>query len=189
MLGFPGILTYTPPGANIYYNRPEVQAALHTPNIKWEMCSSDDVFVAGGGRAGPHAEGDLSPDPIQGVLPRVIEETQRVLVANGDLDYIIITNGTLLAIQNMTWGGQMGFQSQPSAPFVVDMPDVQWSDAFKASGLEGLNGPQGQMGIQHYERGLMWVQVWGAGHMLPQYQPRAGYMHLEWVLGRTDTLG
>lgn len=102
------------------------------------------------------------------------------------MDYIIITNGTLLAIQNMTWAGQLGFQTEPSEPFVIDMPDIHYSKVYEDSGLAGLNGPQGQMGIQHFERGLMWVQVWGAGHMVPQYQPRVGYKNLEWVLGRIE---
>lgn len=45
--------------------------------------------------------GETSADPIQYTLPRVIERTGRVLISNGDLDMIILTNGTLLAIQNM----------------------------------------------------------------------------------------
>lgn len=46
--------------------------------------------------------GDTSPDPIQHVLPRVIKATNRVLMSKDNLDMIIITNGTLLSIQNMT---------------------------------------------------------------------------------------
>ena len=38
-----------------------------------------------------------------GVLPQIIEATNRVLVSNGDWDAVIYTNATLLAIQNMTW--------------------------------------------------------------------------------------
>ena len=50
-------------------------------------------------------QSDTSPDPIQKVLPQVIESTNRVLVGNGNLDMVIITNGTLMSIQNMTWNG------------------------------------------------------------------------------------
>jgi carboxypeptidase D len=64
------------------------------------------VFVGTGGSLN---EGDLSIDSMYKVLRQVIEKTNRVLVANGDLDYEVITNGTLMAIQNMTWNGQMGF--------------------------------------------------------------------------------
>jgi hypothetical protein len=63
---------------------------------------------------GPEGEGDTSLDPIQSVLPRVIGATNRVLVSNGDLDMSIIADGTLLVIQNMSWGGELDFQSQPN---------------------------------------------------------------------------
>jgi carboxypeptidase D len=94
--------------------------------------------------SGPEGEGDLSADSIQKVLPQVIEATNRVLIANGDYDMIIITNGSLLSIQNMTFNGQLGFQQKPSTSIII--PE------------------QGNMGIQHYERGLMWAETYMSGH-------------------------
>lgn len=47
---------------------------------------------------------------------------------------------------------------------------------------------QGIMGVQHYERGLMWAETKQAGHMEPQYQPRVSYQHVKWLLGRTETI-
>jgi carboxypeptidase D len=64
-------------------------------HIDWLECGSGPVFV---GNGGPQGEGDLSPDPFQSVLPRVIEATNRVLVANGQLDMEILTNGTLVCL-------------------------------------------------------------------------------------------
>jgi carboxypeptidase D len=102
-----------------YFNRPEVKTALHVPQGgTWSECSKKRVFVGPRGR-GPQREGDLSADPIQKVLPQVISATNRVLVANGDYDMVIITNGTLLAIQNMTWNGLLGFQQRPVTPINV----------------------------------------------------------------------
>lgn len=101
---------------------------------------------------------------------------------------IIITNGTLLSIQNMTWNGELGFQTEPSTPIIITEPDLQYEAAFDANGYNGLDDPQGYMGIQHYERGLMWAETFQAGHMQPEYQPRSSYRHIEWVLGRIDTL-
>ncbi|PMD46844.1 alpha/beta-hydrolase [Hyaloscypha variabilis F] len=106
-------------------------------------------------------------------LPQVIEHTNRVLVANGDLDFVIITNGTLLAIQNMTWNGKLGFQEKPSAPIIITEPDLQY---------------EGTVGVQHYERGLMWAETYLSGHMEPEYQPRTSYRHIQWVLGRINQL-
>ena len=189
VLAFPGSLFYQYPGATVYFNRTDVKTALHAPlDVDWTECSNEPVFV--GGLSGPETEGDTSADPIQHVLPQVIEATNRVLVANGDLDMVIITNGTLLAIQNMTWNGKLGFQTKPSTPINITLADLQYPAVFDANGAfyAGLDGPQGIMGIQHYERGLMWAETFLSGHMQPEFQPRVTYRHLQWVLGRINTL-
>lgn len=185
VLGFPTVLEDLPPGAQIYFNRDDVKRAMHAPNTKWAECSSKPVFT--GGNAGPEGEGDISADPIQHVLPQVIEATNRVLVANGDYDMIIMTDGTLTAIQNMTWNGKLGFEKRPSDPFNVPLSN-QYPDVFAENGLADDTGPQGIMGIQHFERGLMWVETFQSGHMQPQYQSRAAYRHLQWLLGRINSL-
>jgi len=46
----------------------------------------------------------------------------------------------------------------------------------------------GEMGITHTERGLTWVEQWGAGHMAPQNTPSAAFRQLEFLLGRIDRL-
>ncbi|KAF2842720.1 alpha/beta-hydrolase [Patellaria atrata CBS 101060] len=170
-LGYPTDLRYETVGPAVYFNRPDVKAAMHAPmNVHWPYYS-DKVFV---GEGGPQDEGDLSADPIQYVLPKVIEAIDRVLVSNGNLDFSIITNGTLLAIRNM--------------PIVIDLPELPYKAAFEHMGLEYLLDPQGVMGVQHYERGLMWAETFPSGHMQPQFQPRTSYRHLQWVLGRIETL-
>ena len=194
VIGFPTQLVYTPEGADVYFNRSDVKAALHAPqSVSWAECTDNAVFVGGEKSGsyytgGPEGEGDLSADPIQKVLPQVIEATNRVLVSNGDFDMIIINNGTLLAIQNMTWGGQLGFQTAPSTPIEITTPDLAFASVFADNGAAGLDGPQGVMGIQHYERGLMWAQTFQSGHMQPEFQPRVTYRHLQWVLGQVDSL-
>ncbi|AAW43002.1 carboxypeptidase D, putative [Cryptococcus deneoformans JEC21] len=186
VLGMPTQLSYAPGG--IYFNRSDVKAAIHAPeHIDWTACATRAVFV-GGIEQGPQGRGDLSLDPIQKVLPQVIEATNRVLISNGDYDMVIITNGTLLAIQNMTWNGYLGFQSPPSEDIFIDIVDTQWSSIFESNGFDGYPGPQGVMGIQHYERGLMWAETFQSGHMQPQYQPRSSYRHLQWLLRHVDRL-
>ncbi|GMG16960.1 unnamed protein product [Aspergillus oryzae] len=186
VLAMPTAFNYQPAGATVYFDRPDVKRAMHAPlNVTWSGCSSENVYV--GGDAGPEQEGDLSANPIEHVLPQVIEGTNRVLVSNGDYDMIILTNGTLLAIQNMTWNGQLGFQSAPATPITIDLPDLAWGEVFEENGQEMLKS-QGVMGVQHYERGLMWAETYQSGHMQPQYQPRVSYRHLQWLLGRVDKL-
>jgi carboxypeptidase D len=188
-LGFPTDLVYGYAEFDgPYFNRAAVKKALHVPDdITWAECTPESVFQ--GTDPGQYGNYDLSADPIQHVLPRVIEATNRVLVANGDFDFVIITAGTLLSIQNMTWNGALGFQQQPADDIVIDLPDLQWGAAFAANGDAGLDGPgQGVMGVQHYERGLMWAETFQSGHMQPQFQPRVAYRHLQWLLGRIDKL-
>ena len=196
MIGFPTQLVYTPDGASVYFNRSDVKAAIHAPDyVSWAECAVNPVFVGGdsagnGSRytGGPEGEGDLSADPIQRVLPYVIEKTNRVLVSNGDFDFVIISNGTLMAIQNMTWNGKLGFQEAPSTPINITLPDLEYQAVFSANGADGIDGPQGIVGTQHYERGLMWASSTLAGHMQPQFQPRTTYRHLQWLLGQVETL-
>jgi carboxypeptidase D len=184
-LGYPTDLQYSYSGLPVYFNRSDVKRAMNAPhNVEWLECKGP-VFVGDGG---PQSEGDLSPDPAQSVLPRVIEATNRVLVSNADLDMEILTDGTLMAIQNMTWNGKLGFQSKPATPIVITLPDLQYGPVFEENGFGDIENPQGTMGIQHYERGLMWAQTYLSGHMQPQFQPRSSYRHLQWLLGHTDVL-
>ncbi|KIW85389.1 hypothetical protein Z517_00779 [Fonsecaea pedrosoi CBS 271.37] len=184
-LGFPSDLIYSYPGLPPYFNRTDVKKALHVPvDSDWALCTGP-VFV---GEGGPQDLGDLSLDPIQAVLPRVIEATNRVLVSNGALDMDLLLNGTMLAIQNMTWNGQLGFQTAPSKPIIINIPDIQYQQVFTDSGFDGFDVHQGVMGVQHFERGLMWAETYLSGHMQPQFQPRSSYRHLQWLLGRIDAL-
>lgn len=180
ILGYPTDLQYSYPGYPIYFNRTDVKKAMHAPlDVEWLECKGP-VFVGDGA---PQDEGDSSPDPAQSVLPRVIEATKRVLVANGALDFEIITNGTLLAIQNMTWGGKLGFQNAPSKPIVIRAKDLQYEEVFHENGFDGYDDPQGTLGVQRFERELMWAETFLTGHMQPQFQPRSSYRYLQWVLG------
>ena len=98
-----------------------------------------------------------------------------MLISNGDFDFILPTVGTLLAVQNMTWNGMLGLQTQPTMSVEV---------AKRPGGFE----PLVQAGIQRFERGLMWMETFASGHMQPEYQPAVAYRHLEWVLGVVETL-
>ena len=63
--------------------------------------------------------GDASVPSALGPLPKVIDMTENVIIGHGAYDYILLLNGTLATIQNMTWGGKQGFQEKPSTPFYV----------------------------------------------------------------------
>lgn len=161
-LGYPTDLQYAYPGLPIYFNRTDAKQAIHAPMDVERLECKGPVFV---GESGPEDEGDSSADQIQHALPKVMEKTNRVLVANGALDFEIITSGTLLAIQNMTWNGALSFQARPSKNIVLTLPDLQYQNLFAEQGFGDTDNSQGVMGVQHYERGLVWAEMFLSGHM------------------------
>ena len=187
VLGFPGSQNYLPAGASIYFSRPDVQKAINAPPTDWVECSNIDVFVNGTDHSKPSG---LS------VLPGVIERTNKTIIAHGMLDYILLVNGTLLTIQNMTWNGKQGFQQMPSDEFFVP-----YHTDYSLSTLAGA----GVFGTTRTERGLTFVSVSLSGHskypsflsegsgadvcvVVPQYAPSAAYRQLEFLLGRIESL-
>lgn len=173
VLGFPGSFDYVPEGAFIYFNLTDVQTAINAPVQEWYECSPVDVFVNGT---------DKSPPSALSVLPGVIERTDRVILGHALADFILLYNGTLLAIQNMTWNGQQGFQQGPDQ---FDDFYVPYHEEYQLGTLAGA----GVMGQYHTERGLTLVTIDLSGHMVPQYAPSAAYRHVEFLLGRIPDLG
>jgi carboxypeptidase D len=100
----------------------------------------------------------------------VIEATNNVIVGSGLLDYLLLMNGTLMALNNMTWNGRQGFESSPLKGhkfFVPYNPSigfvVQETQTIPATPV-GLVAGGGYMGTTHTERGLTFVTVDLAGH-------------------------
>jgi len=167
VLGFPGSFDYLPEGAAIYFNRTDVQKAINAPIEEWEEC-----------RGGVLTRDTSLPSGLS-VLPSVIDRSKRTVIGHGVMDMILLGNGTLLMIQNMTFGGKQGFQTKPSDPFYVPYhPEYNL----------GATGGAGIFGVTHTERKLTWVEVLLSGHMVPQYAPTAAYRQLEFLLGRVPSL-
>lgn len=158
---------YNPKGAVVYFQRPEVQKAIHAHvGTNWTQCTNP-VFVDGK---------DSSPGPaIDGTLESIIRKTGNVIIGSGALDILLPTNGTLFALQNMTWGGVQGFQNYPSTPFLVPPHNITF---------QGFKGGSGNLGVWIEERGLIFYEITLAGHQLPGYAPSAGYRVLQKLLGR-----
>lgn len=176
VLGFPGTLFYQSQDSQIYFDRADVKAAINAPNVSWAECASVNVFNTSSGLS-TEAENNLYSGLT--VLPYVIENSARTVIGHGNLDDVLIINGTLLTIQNMTWHGVQGFQSPIAEDFYVPYhTDLQLSTLAAA----------GVMGKTHTERNLTFVEINLSGHMVPQYQPSASYRHLEYLLGRVDSL-
>lgn len=64
----------------------------------------------------------------------------------------------------MTWNGKQGFQTPIKA------------DSYIVDGM-------GALGTAHVERGLAYFEVSLSGHMIPQFQPKAAYQALSYLMG------
>lgn len=166
-----------------YYNRRDVQSAIHVePHKKWEKCTN--VFASD--------PTDHSAAAGEYAYPQVIDATKNVIIAHGALDFLLPLHGVLLGIQNMTWGGKLGFQQAPRDPFYVPAYgfDVEKMDDEGGRDFYGSNLPAayGVMGTTHAERGLSFVVTELAGHQGPEFTPAASFRILEKLLGRIDSL-
>ncbi|KAI9430047.1 alpha/beta-hydrolase [Russula earlei] len=91
VLGFPGTFPQIQV-APVYFNRPDVKAAIHAPaNVQWTECNlNESVFVA---------PGDTSSPSSWEVLPRLIARGARTVLVTGLADFVLISEGTRIAIQ------------------------------------------------------------------------------------------
>ncbi|KAL9021867.1 MAG: hypothetical protein Q9180_008586 [Flavoplaca navasiana] len=85
-----------------------------------------------------------------------------------------------MALQNITWNGQQGFQTYPATEFYTPYHPEYNDGALAGAGYLGLWGS---------ERGLTFYQVQLAGHELPEYAPGAAYRVMELLLGRIKSFG
>ncbi|KAI0061166.1 alpha/beta-hydrolase [Artomyces pyxidatus] len=149
----------------VYFNRTDVQDAIHAPHVEWAACANGDVYV----NATTGAPGnDQSIPSTLSVLPNVIEKSERTVIIHGLADFILVAEGTRIAIQNMTWSGLQGFQTpiEDEAFIVKDM---------------------GVYGNMHQERGLTYVEFYYSGHMTPQFVPWAAFQTIAYLLGKADS--
>ena len=170
-LGFSdGTLSLTPGSGPAYFNRADVKAAINAPaNANWEFCATNPVFVNGVDESLLGGPGSMP------VLPGVIERTNNVIIGHGERDMVLIADGTLMAIQNLTWGGKMGFQTVPSAPLYVPLHDNSFLQTAAGAGVAGTT---------HTERGLTYFGAAATGHFLSSNAPAVAFRSLEVLLGR-----
>ncbi|KAK3935653.1 carboxypeptidase [Diplogelasinospora grovesii] len=173
-LGFAEGTMYSPAGSGpVYFDRADVKAAINAPvNTTWQFCATNPVFVNGTDNSVLEGPGS------QPVIPHVIDKTQNVIIGHGSQDFVLIADGTLLTIQNMTWGGKMGFQERPTAPLYIPYHANDDPTTFIGAGV---------IGTSHSERGLTYVGVAPAGHFLTMDQPAVAFRGLEILLGRVDS--
>ncbi|KAL7747154.1 hypothetical protein RI367_007514 [Sorochytrium milnesiophthora] len=128
-----------------FLNDPKVQQALHA------VAPGQTVRwhgVNGQINQALYWNGD---QPSVELLPGLIDRIP-VLLYNGDKDIICNWIGAQNTLAHVTWKGHTGFVADKFAPYKV-------------------NGKQ--VGEYKRERGLTFLRVYDAGHMVPYYQPEA----------------
>ncbi|KAJ3348836.1 Cell death protease [Allomyces javanicus] len=133
--------------ATEYLNRADVQRALHATDP-----SAAPVLWAWFERrvyANLYWNGD---QPSVEVLPDLVDAGLRVLLYNGDADIICNHIGMENTLRDMTWGGKSGFVEKRPRAYVP----------------HGV----GKVGEYWRERGVTYLKVEAAGHMVPYNEPR-----------------
>ncbi|KAL7746685.1 hypothetical protein RI367_007964 [Sorochytrium milnesiophthora] len=129
----------------LFLNNPQTQRALHAaPEGKTTSWYWLDQTVY----KNLYWNGD---QPSFEVLPGLAERIP-VMIYNGDKDIICNYIGNEATLDNMEWNGRKGFEQEEFTPF-------------KVQGKEH--------GLYKKERGLTYVRIYEAGHMVPFNQPEA----------------
>ena len=173
-------VNYQPPGPPVYFDRLDVQRAIHAPLIgaNWSLATPFNVYV-GPSEPFENAEGDDSQPPAKiDMVSKLIEKTNNVIVGVGALDFQLPANGTLFVFQNMTWNGKQGFSTFPDRTLFVPQHDDN----------PGTMSGFGDMGSWVEERGLTFYISSFAGHEDPWYTPGVAFRVLATLLGRIPNL-
>ncbi|KAH9045766.1 hypothetical protein EDB85DRAFT_57979 [Lactarius pseudohatsudake] len=101
-------------------------------------------------------------------VPTSSPKSKRPVIVHGLADFILIAEGTRIALQNMTWAGMQGFQK----PLL--------NDSFIFDGMGALGRTQSERGLTHVEISL-------AGHQVPGYSPVGGFSGHGILLGFRDS--
>lgn len=154
VLGYPGSIQYLPFGAKVYFNRPDVKAAINAPNISWFEASPRNIYNTSTGISVNETNNQFAgTTPL---LTRLIDRSVRTVIGHAGLDYILLKNGTLLTLQNNTWGGLQGFIHPIEDDFYVPYHDNRQLSTMAGAGV---------MGKTRTERGLTFYSVDLSGHM------------------------
>ncbi|KAJ7027721.1 alpha/beta-hydrolase [Mycena alexandri] len=153
--------------ASAFFNDNRTRAALHSPTSKDWIRNFNYPFGSVNNPRGGNQYGDPSVEPIAFLSDLATNATANnisIVFYSGNDDSLVQHHGTEVIIQNMTFGGTQGFTRKPSTPWFDD--DGNFA------------------GIVHQERGLTYVLINGAGHLVPLWKPAQALVFLrEFVLG------
>lgn len=95
-----------------FFNRTDVQDYIHAPRQNFILCKP----VFGKENEDQSDPPDRTPSFEHSNFAKMIEKSKDFLMVNGMLDGLVLSTGTELALQNLTWGGLQGFNLPPLIP-------------------------------------------------------------------------
>ncbi|OJT14353.1 Pheromone-processing carboxypeptidase kex1 [Trametes pubescens] len=153
--------------ASTFFNDNRTRAALHAPTSKDWIRNFNYPFGSVHDRTKGNQYGDPSVEPIaflSELATNASAANVSIVFYSGNDDSLVQHHGTEVIIQNMTFGGVQGFTRPPATPWFDDTGHFA--------------------GIVHQERGLAYVLVAGAGHLVPEWKPAQALVFLrEFMLG------
>lgn len=147
----------------LFLNRTDVQDYIHAPRENFVLCKQ--VFADDNQDASDPP--DRTPSFQNSKFAKMIEYSSNFTIVNGLLDGLVMSSGTELALQNLTWGDKQGFDFPPSG----NVP------------LCDLEGNKRAFATQS-ERKLRLVMVPDAGHLVPSDEPSLSLNIALSMLGR-----
>lgn len=126
-------------GGDFINTTPGFKKAIHVDDQHtWKSCTRPRYIFP---------NDDPTPLPMEdGSLSRLIDRSEKVVMYGGQDDFKLLSLGTQLGLQNITWGGMQGFQTRPRDRLYAQGKDV---------------------GVYRTERKLTWAVVDRAGHFVP----------------------
>ncbi|PWN32651.1 alpha/beta-hydrolase [Meira miltonrushii] len=146
-----------------FFRNETVQAYIHSPpKDDAKRCVRHMFYPDGDQSLAP----DRSPDFNRPLLARMIERSKKYMLLACEYDYKIITNGTALALQNLTWNGSQGFSKPPLTP-IFDVDKIQ-------------------RGLATTERNLTFATIKGSGHFMGHDLPALSLAAITELIGKGD---
>jgi cathepsin A (carboxypeptidase C) len=156
-----GQLCYNFNGAITFMNRADVQQALGAKSTTWQPCND-------------MVNGMFSQDWFKDfnyTVPALMANGVRVLVYNGDDDFIVNWIGSKNWTTALRWPKQSEFQAAQDKPIIINTLQAALVRSVSSSASP----------IQ-----FSFMQVHGAGHMVPMDQPRTALYMITKFMGNQD---
>jgi len=180
-----------------FLKQTKIQKALGTSGREWTFCNTNITlnFVRSGDFMLSYAN----------TIPLLLHNQVRVLVFNGDSDYVSHWYGAEAWVASMNWSGQTSFASAPVTEWFMDgqckypstipnspyfpshssarIPSPPSVPELSLNNADDQNGKKGVCGWYQSAEGLTFVRIREAGHLVAMDQPLAvltlidGFIH------------